>query len=211
MKLIKSLTMLAGLAALTLGGAAAQAATIVGGVTAVTLTAAPTLTSLGLSFSTLGTATAMANAMGIPTINFPITGGTIDTNGRGLIEHNGSGLLFTAGATTLALENFLIDTNTSQLFGRATANGTVLGVIPVFDITTILGLKLTPGAAGALTSLFGAPNLSGVQVGFASVNPTLSAAVPEPASWAMMIGGFGLIGMGLRRRRTARATVTVSC
>ena len=27
--------------------------------------------------------------------------------------------------------------------------------------------------------------------------------VPEPATWAMMIGGFGLLGAALRRRRTA--------
>ena len=31
-------------------------------------------------------------------------------------------------------------------------------------------------------------------------------AVPEPASWALMIGGFGLVGATLRRRRTAAAT-----
>lgn len=31
------------------------------------------------------------------------------------------------------------------------------------------------------------------------------AAVPEPASWAMMLGGFGLLGTALRRRRPARA------
>jgi hypothetical protein len=30
------------------------------------------------------------------------------------------------------------------------------------------------------------------------------AAVPEPASWAMMIGGFGMIGGALRRRRSAQ-------
>jgi hypothetical protein len=32
--------------------------------------------------------------------------------------------------------------------------------------------------------------------------------VPEPASWAMMITGFGLIGGALRRRRTMIATAT---
>ena len=31
----------------------------------------------------------------------------------------------------------------------------------------------------------------------------ISAAVPEPATWAMMLGGFGLIGAVSRRRRTA--------
>jgi hypothetical protein len=31
------------------------------------------------------------------------------------------------------------------------------------------------------------------------------AAVPEPASWALMIAGFGLAGAALRRRRTALA------
>ena len=30
-----------------------------------------------------------------------------------------------------------------------------------------------------------------------------AAAVPEPASWALFIGGFGAIGFGLRRRRTS--------
>lgn len=30
-----------------------------------------------------------------------------------------------------------------------------------------------------------------------------SAAVPEPATWAMMIGGLGLVGMTMRRRKTS--------
>ncbi len=37
----------------------------------------------------------------------------------------------------------------------------------------------------------------------ASVTP--SGAVPEPATWAMLILGFGLVGVSLRRRETATA------
>ncbi|HTI30980.1 MAG TPA: PEPxxWA-CTERM sorting domain-containing protein [Sphingomonas sp.] len=44
---------------------------------------------------------------------------------------------------------------------------------------------------------------SGVAFEFDSIGGTI-AGVPEPASWALMIGGFGLIGGTLRRRqRTA--------
>ena len=37
------------------------------------------------------------------------------------------------------------------------------------------------------------------------INGAISAAVPEPATWALMIGGFGLAGASLRRRRLAVA------
>jgi hypothetical protein len=30
-----------------------------------------------------------------------------------------------------------------------------------------------------------------------------TSGAPEPAGWALMIGGFGLAGAALRRRRTA--------
>lgn len=36
-----------------------------------------------------------------------------------------------------------------------------------------------------------------------ALNVTPSAAVPEPASWAMLIAGFGFVGAAARRRRTA--------
>jgi hypothetical protein len=36
---------------------------------------------------------------------------------------------------------------------------------------------------------------------------TLNYAVPEPATWAMLIAGFGLTGAAMRRRKT-RVAVT---
>lgn len=36
--------------------------------------------------------------------------------------------------------------------------------------------------------------------------PGMTAAVPEPGTWAMMLIGFGGIGAAMRRRRTPKAT-----
>ncbi len=43
----------------------------------------------------------------------------------------------------------------------------------------------------------------------AQVNAAHSGVIPEPATWAMMIIGFGAIGIGLRRRRRLDASVAV--
>lgn len=41
---------------------------------------------------------------------------------------------------------------------------------------------------------------TGLQVG-PPIGNSQTAPIPEPASWAMMVGGFGLAGAALRRRR----------
>lgn len=46
----------------------------------------------------------------------------------------------------------------------------------------------------------GSNDPGGVAFNSFSFTPTVTAGVPEPATWAMMIAGFGLIGAGLRRR-----------
>ncbi|MCP6473655.1 PEPxxWA-CTERM sorting domain-containing protein, partial [Klebsiella pneumoniae] len=33
-----------------------------------------------------------------------------------------------------------------------------------------------------------------------------NGGIPEPTTWAMMIGGFGLVGGALRRRRSVQVT-----
>ena len=63
------------------------------------------------------------------------------------------------------------------------------------------------GATANLNLLFwnGGPppvNGTGNQLGFAGVTyGSLAPAVPEPASWAMMVAGFGAIGFAMRRRQ----------
>ncbi|TFU00442.1 PEP-CTERM sorting domain-containing protein [Polymorphobacter arshaanensis] len=109
--------------------------------------------------------------------------------------------------------------------------GTVVGFAQQFDdngdqiaqIHTLWDFDGTSYTAYDLTSLIvnftgwsfaaGAPqaiNDSGDIVGFGLApdgfeHGYLLTAVPEPASWAMMIGGFGMIGGALRRRRVAVA------
>lgn len=38
--------------------------------------------------------------------------------------------------------------------------------------------------------------------------PVVLAAVPEPATWALMLAGFGLVGAAMRRRHAARVVVS---
>ena len=47
--------------------------------------------------------------------------------------------------------------------------------------------------------------LDNVSIGLAPTLLSFNGAVPEPAVWAMMIGGFGLTGVSMRRRNKAVA------
>ena len=45
--------------------------------------------------------------------------------------------------------------------------------------------------------------IAGGEGAFGIDDINLNRAVPEPASWALMLGGFGLVGGAMRRRKTA--------
>lgn len=60
------------------------------------------------------------------------------------------------------------------------------------------------GATGTLTGIGTLDRRVPRPISLLSVNGTLDLlAVPEPAAWAMMITGFGLVGAGARRRRSS--------
>lgn len=89
----------------------------------------------------------------------------------------------------------------NQNIGLVIGKGTLPGPTPpVFT---------GPGYAGGTFQGYfngvAVPAVSDFDVGFRSF-VDVSAAVPEPASWAMMIAGFGLAGAALRRRPKVRVS-----
>lgn len=186
---------------LSIGVVSAMADSIlVGGVTQVTLTSAPTLTSLGLTLAPTGTATVFTTSSGIPVASFNITGNSPEN----LIAHDGSGLRFSAGGNSLAVSNFLINTTTNTISGTVMVNGTLVGNgISLFNIGSGLTLTLSPTALGAFGSTFGLNQatvtaLSTAVIGTARIIP--ASEVPEPGTLLLLLSGVALTGPALRRR-----------
>ncbi|MBK9164015.1 MAG: hypothetical protein IPM21_08890 [Acidobacteria bacterium] len=102
---------------------------------------------------------------------FPITGATLDSETlRGEILHS-SGLIFERGTAAVKIERFAIDTTGAQplLTGLASANGSVVGRIPLFNLDLSnaqisvngpfvsiagVGVTLRSEAAAALNAVF---------------------------------------------------------
>ncbi|WP_254602811.1 PEPxxWA-CTERM sorting domain-containing protein [Sphingomonas bacterium] len=88
--------------------------------------------------------------------------------------------------------------------GFVPAGGDAFGNTAGSGVT--LSTRLPSGTARSLpVDLSGQVFTGGAGIAFGSVTVSAEPAVPEPATWAMMIGGFGLAGAALRRRRTSVA------
>ena len=191
-------------AATALSTGAAHAVGVTGGDTAVTVTA--DLAGLGLTPGLEGSATAEVND-GLLTVFFPITGGATGPAGNALIEHDGSGVSLTAGdGTTASVGNFVIKTSAATVFGDlfGVTTGSPLPFFNFGDGTDLPGVELefTSTLAGALTDVFGAPDLTGATFGYAVPSPTL-APVPLPAGALLLIGGLGMLGLVRRKKSKA--------
>lgn len=118
-----------------------------------------------------------------------------------------SGIAFgTLFPTTL--EGALIN----ALNNLATGNGTSADYSLLFDFADNVGssVPFSPNGDPAFQfgSSFSAIAFSDGQIigtGRSFYSNPLAGAIPEPATWAMMIAGMGLVGGTMRRRRTSAA------
>jgi hypothetical protein len=90
-------------------------------------------------------------------------------------------------------------------------NGIFSGNLLASQTFTTLGSKAYATAVSGLTGPFSETTKYEITFGAgkASVNDTINisaGAVPEPASWALMLAGFGFMGYALRQRRRPGVT-----
>ena len=94
---------------------------------------------------------------------------------------------------------------------KSNANSVITFTSDFLDFSSVLEKDFALSFSGASPS-FSAPVGSSSQSLAASGSGTFASdpppvvipGVPEPASWAMMLGGFGLLGATLRTRKTAQ-------
>lgn len=112
--------------------------------------------------------------------------------------------------TAIFTGTLVLDTNSTVTFSLGADDDAFLFVDGVSLLQ--LGGIHEPTPVSVTSSALGAGSHQ-VQLFYADRNKTqavlnfnitaVTAAVPEPATWAMMILGFGVAGMSLRRRKTA--------
>lgn len=121
----------------------------------------------------------------------------------GLLNFNPTGVQLTAGQNYAAFLSTYYTTGTGQA-SVSSCNPFGGGACAISNANPNLGRAIIGNALGASLN-----ELTFAQVVNGSQDLTFSAtisAVPEPASWALMILGFGFVGGAMRRR--SRMSVT---
>ncbi len=97
--------------------------------------------------------------------------------------------------------------NTGTFTNTATVDGNPFSYSVPYTISIGGADSITIGGNTLYTNgvkvHFNTLTFSNVGGGTVSGDLTATVSVPEPATWAMMVAGFGLVGVGVRRRRPA--------
>jgi hypothetical protein len=99
----------------------------------------------------------------------------------------------TGGALTLSGPSFVYDPT----------QGSLLMNVVIHDVTNTVGYQtffLDDAGTTSVARVFGDDQNTYGPYNQALVTTFDTSGVPEPASWAMMVGGFGLVGGAMRRR-----------
>lgn len=157
--------------------------------------------------ATLMAAAPMANAATVLNFTFAPDGNSavasFNSSGAGTIFSDTYTFTLPSGFASTSLTTAAVNGTTDTAFTSVLMNGNTLTTNSsgTIDAKSLLNVSVNPGAntlvvngtSGGLYSYGG--NISFMK---------LAAGIPEPASWGLMIMGFGGIGAALRtRRRTA--------
>lgn len=129
-------------------------------------------------------------------ISFDGTTGTFGNTGIGSGSFSDT-LTFTVpglGSVGATISSIAVSLLTNVDFTSVTLNGVEFNVDQL-GANEFRSLVL-PVSSGEQTLV-----ISGTSGGAGSYSGTLAFAVPEPATWAMMISGFGIAGVAVRRRK----------
>ena len=154
---------------------------------------------------------------GAPTYNRALTTTTLSAVGTDNPYEVTTFTVDTTGTYTLALNSDVFDTFLSLYSPSFDPSNALANILAVDDdggpdFNSLISFTLTSGttylavATGFAPEDFGAYTLTLDGPGDITLGGG-GGLVPEPATWAMMIGGFGLAGGALRRRK---ATVSVT-
>jgi PEP-CTERM motif len=193
--------------------------------------ASPAFAATTIDFSTFAPGTTISNQIpgvslalsgagqsGSPTVNVPFDDATALIN-----ANNDNGSNFYPSGTTITFSFAQLVSGLSFTFnnygdnsdsefqsnysafdaGGALVSAGLLGSVQNFDLVSVAG----SGISRLLVSNDGTDQWT-YGIGELTFTADAAGAVPEPATWGMMILGFGVIGGAMRRR--AKVTTTVS-
>jgi hypothetical protein len=191
---------LGALGAVALSAASANAATVVIDFNAG-FADAPFYTDMGVTFTPIGGGTLTSNNFGVSPNG---TKGIVGTNGPDFQTINA---LIAGGTNFVSVDIGDYNADADAIFLRAYDAANNLLDSDTFNLAAAFtGLvTLSVSVAGIDHVEFGGVGTQGSSVYSDNFTFESNAVVPEPATWALMLMGFGGLGAMLRSRRTALA------